>query len=641
MAIHGIGDQYRNATIQSVVNIFGRCFDQAVAVPLGAFYSPDGKVEAFQLKPPPDVNPQMEDIGFVEVYWANIPRRVQRRGYTIEETKAWARTVTQRVRARYAQDLLAGNSPGRAKPLLQPRDYLSAAAAIDDMIDAIVVIGNLLFLAEKAGLGRFDLDELLTAFVGDVQIVADFANYRERILRQVHAILTAVRKKNPGADIYLVAHSEGTVVALLAVLQALSVPSPRCKSAEEEERHMWVRKVRGFMTIGSPIDKHIALWPDIWDPVQEPGTSWVPTEEDRIAWRNYYDYGDPVGFDLDTVREWLERHRWDPFFSFTADDDFGFARYFVPAKAHNDYWNDPCVFGHFICDVMGLNPVVDGHVMNKPAPPPPNRWPARISSYVTPFVFFAGLLAIGVYLPFAALNSYSSVPEPWYLTIRDVAGVTCLLAGATIASRLLCLTRRLGYKLMAFVAFVIGAAGYIVLRTDWIVSWSSPTAQLMQAPPAATDPFLANCKTVAMALALGVFAVLFSVVADRARQLLQQYPPLRLFARGARPLLIAGGLSAIILMVHRIVIVHHLFEASAASPGSLTPKSFWPVMLTGAGFLYLWWLAILVFDLSFVWQRYVRRAVWEKYLRRAREHLIERRRTTEAEGSPQQGSNYA
>src|SRR5512132_213777 len=34
VAIHGIGNQYHNATVQSVVKIFSRCFEQAVAVPL-------------------------------------------------------------------------------------------------------------------------------------------------------------------------------------------------------------------------------------------------------------------------------------------------------------------------------------------------------------------------------------------------------------------------------------------------------------------------------------------------------------------------------------------------------------------------------------------------------------------------------
>jgi hypothetical protein len=335
VAIHGIGDQYRNATVQSVVNIFSRCFEQAVAVPLGGFYAPDGKIEAFHLRSLPDVKGQREDIGFVEVYWADIPRRVQRRGYTIEETKAWARTVVQRVRARYSDDLV---DPTRGqRKLLRPRDYLSAAATIEEMIDAIKVMGNLLFLAEKAGLYKFDLDDLLTSFVGDVQIVADFANYRERILRQFRRILSEVHKRNPDVPIYIVAHSEGTVVALLALLQAFSIPPPGTKSPENQEQRSWVRNVRGLMTIGSPIDKHIALWPDMWDPVQNPNTTWIPPKDDqRIAWRNYYDYADPVGFDLDTARAWLEKHGWEGFFQFEPDHDFGFSRYFLPAKAHND-----------------------------------------------------------------------------------------------------------------------------------------------------------------------------------------------------------------------------------------------------------------------------------------------------------------
>jgi len=32
----------------------------------------------------------------------------------------------------------------------------------------------------------------------------------------------------------------------------------------------------------------------------------------------------------------------------------------------------------------------------------------------------------------------------------------------------------------------------------------------------------------------------------------------------------------------------------------------WPVALSGIVFLYLWWLAGLLFDLAFVWQKYIR-----------------------------------
>ena len=35
----------------------------------------------------------------------------------------------------------------------------------------------------------------------------------------------------------------------------------------------------------------------------------------------------------------------------------------------------------------------------------------------------------------------------------------------------------------------------------------------------------------------------------------------------------------------------------------------WPVLLAGAAFLYLWWLAIVTFDLTFIWHLYVRWAL--------------------------------
>jgi len=46
----------------------------------------------------------------------------------------------------------------------------------------------------------------------------------------------------------------------------------------------------------------------------------------------------------------------------------------------------------------------------------------------------------------------------------------------------------------------------------------------------------------------------------------------------------------------------HVIDAHGDAP-------LWPLVLSGAAFLYLWWLGILVFDLSFVWHRYIRHAV--------------------------------
>ena len=67
-------------------------------------------------------------------------------------------------------------------------------------------------------------------------------------------------------DIYIVAHSEGTVVSFLGLLQALSCPASATPTirARSQTSTDWIQYVRGFMTIGSPIDKHIVLWPSIW-----------------------------------------------------------------------------------------------------------------------------------------------------------------------------------------------------------------------------------------------------------------------------------------------------------------------------------------------------------------------------------------
>lgn len=42
----------------------------------------------------------------------------------------------------------------------------------------------------------------------------------------------------------------------------------------------------------------------------------------------------------------------------------------------------------------------------------------------------------------------------------------------------------------------------------------------------------------------------------------------------------------------------------------------WTVWAATLAALYLWWLSALLFDLSFVWHRYVRRAGVDKNLRR-------------------------
>jgi hypothetical protein len=61
---------------------------------------------------------------------------------------------------------------------------------------------------------------------------------------------------------------------------------------------------------------------------------------------------------------------------------------------------------------------------------------------------------------------------------------------------------------------------------------------------------------------------------------------------GMTPMLVTGGLGVIVLILLPLLY-------------GITGISLWPAAIAWLGFLYLWWLAALIFDLSFVWHRYI------------------------------------
>src|SRR5438045_3768773 len=98
LAIHGIGDQSRNETIVSAASRFSEYYQHPALLPLGAFRQVlKDDNSSFIFAPPPPCPALTGRIGFAEIYWADIPRRVVRVGYALQETKAWAKTIVQRV----------------------------------------------------------------------------------------------------------------------------------------------------------------------------------------------------------------------------------------------------------------------------------------------------------------------------------------------------------------------------------------------------------------------------------------------------------------------------------------------------------------------------------------------------------------
>ncbi len=578
VAVHGIGDQFKYETIQSVAYRFCSFYHTPTAIPLGSFHARTvGTQGALLLELPPGQVPA-KNIGFAEVYWADIPRVPAKEGYTLEEAKKWTKTIVERLRAHCEK--ISRNLTEKG---LTEDDYDMLKRVLEEMIETVAVLERLVFLAEKAGLFKFNLKKLLTDYLGDVQIVTEFEDLRNKILKQFYSVMATIYGSDKDAELYIVAHSEGTVIALLGLLGAMcKQPDLQPPPTGVEPPHFdWVKQVRGFMTIGSPIDKHIILWPDLWRylkcPEEKPGLT-AP-----IQWWNYYDYGDPIGFDLNTTREWLEDNGWGATFAFTKDHDIGFSRYYFPGKAHVDYWQDADVFDHFIKTVADPPPSIERATNSEQPPPPGSKLWAQVTSYTLPYCLAATLLFVAVYILYKAVGAFVHVdngPDAWTI-FRDVLGITSLLGGMTVTARIPRLTRLWFWRQIGFGLFVVLAIAFCYLVSD---GTRQVLGHLIQTH-LGIDP------TLSILILATVLVVAISFVGGK-------FP-----SWGLKPLLILGGLTVFFIVVDYVM--------TKADKGPV-----WPVFLAGAGFLYLWWLAALIFDLVFVWHRYIRHSALVNRLRK-------------------------
>jgi hypothetical protein len=565
VAVHGVGSQYRYATIQAVASRFAAYCKQPMTLPLGAFHSDrlirkfdSPELGAYPFGPPPDYTTAFSGLGFAEAFWADIPERAADTKNTTEESKAWARTIVDRLR------ILDEANKGTESNLV---DYNKASTIITEMIDTIAVLENILSLASKAGLFDFKLGQLLTDFLGDVQIVADFKDYGGDVFQRFAITLHHLADRMPNLEqIYIVAHSEGTVVALRGLLLALS--------AEEEEHNKWAKLVKGIMTIGSPLNKHIVLWPSLW---QELKPSCARIFGEPIVWRNYYDLGDPIGFDLEITRDWLRQNGWlsstgaPAIFQFAGTHDYGFVRYPFPGKAHNDYWDDPEVFGNFIDGVILRNDK-DCKIHGK-------FW-ARIVSWIVPYLLCVALLATGTYILYKTLIGVLRMKENLLTMTQNVSGITCYVAGITLLSRMPRLDKIWPPWPGTFIGifgFTVGAIAFYHLTTD-------DTQRSLSAPFGDS--------------AYGILWVglLIGVISGILGKAAPQF--------GMKPLISLGGIVAFMILWH---LISHLQD-----------YSLWPLVLANAAFLYLWWLTALLFDLSYIWHQFIRSSRTTKTLQKIR-----------------------
>ena len=596
VAVHGIGEQFQFETVQHVANRLGKYVGSAMPIPLGSFHSYGVKQWGFLPLTSPPYPDRFKEVGLAEIYWADIPREVQKEGHTLEEAKKWAATLVGRIWMR--------EKGGKDAPLAL--DYQMLEQVVGEMIEGIAILDRLCSLVGKVSPFRLQIRELLNSFLGDVQVVTDFEIERIRLLAQFHAVMDRIWKANPKVDLYIVAHSEGTVVTFLALLKAFKEYQPR--SAGQEEQFGWIKQVKGLMTIGSPIEVHLILWPELWrayrcekdeEGAPKPAYRWKPeSEPGRIKWRNYYDYGDPVAYRMEATREWIKENRWDAVFEYEgptptnpAGHEFTFSRYLFPGKAHVDYWRDEEVFGHFIETVVhggdrsGDVDTDTAWPKGRFADPPRSFFHVRLFSRVVPYFFPAALLFTGVYIVFRAI----SVRAASYETVFwDVGGITLLLLGITVASRVPRLTRSRKEWIAAYFIFLATAAACPKMLSPIAINFlAGPIEEIFSWTD--WDRFRSPLDDFYPRPALGIMLIA-AVFVLGVMKISAAFPRL-----GAKTLIVPASILTLGIVLYGI---------NASNDVRRGP--LWSILLAEAAFLYLWWLAVLLFDLIYAWHHYVR-----------------------------------
>ena len=538
VAVHGTGEPTEYATLKQTLAQICQYHNVPAAVPLGNFHAA-GKALVLS---PPRYPQEMGDLAFAEVYWAGVPRKLVKQMYSLEDIDPWVKTISERVRLRRP----AGEEA------LTDADQRMIERVLGEMLTSIDVLERLCFIADKMGIFSFDLKKVLVDYIDDIQVVAEFKDQGLEIGKLFSQRLEAVHQEYPGAEIHLITHSEGTVVAMLGLLSALCSPPGQAT---------WIDSVRGFMTFGSPIDKHLALWPELFDAYTTP----CRTLARPIEWQNYYDYGDPVGFKLDDARKRFTTGAWAAIFNFPAENDHGFARYPLPGKAHTDYWQDSEVFGHFIRKVVYAEQVPPKPDAARYEKAPGSKSVARIVSWVVPYALMAALLFCAVFVLYKGLHGHLDPEQPDSIArvFCIVASLSGFLAGLTVMARIPRMTRKLFWHVTGIVFFLLCLAG---------------SAAGIRA--CGMDVDFGNL--------LGL-AALLGIVVFLTGKLSPEWGIRVLLAVGTA---ITGG--CLFLLLQGPATRHH---------GDL-----WPVFLAAAVFLYLWWLVVLLFDLVFVWHRYIRYA---------------------------------
>lgn len=662
VAAHGIGDQKQFDTAQHVVKQVLRAAststnrgkDYGPHISLGNFSS--GGTASTQSPTTTTAVYWHQDtgLGFSEIHWADLCRQPEQQGFRLEPAVPWSQTLVDKVKSlKDAANLVK-------KTATSDPDFELIRTVIGEMGEGLQLIGWLTSFAPQLQLPRFETDKIVSEYLGDVQFVAEFADIRSQILARFHETMQGVfqtAQLREGDEIYLIAHSEGTVVTLLGLLEAMS----------SEKRPVWLNHVRGWMTIGSPIDKHLILWPDLWKRFENGPAPGLTKEHSPIIWWNYTDFGDPIGFELDSMRAWMRQDRangrWSDRFQFCDgnQNDFEciFSRYPWPGQAHLDYWTDNDLFDHFLGTVSGIKGTAE-----KPIPVPACRPWSRRWSISVPYILAFLVLLAGVYFLDAGIWAVQKLPpDPWQFA-QEVIAITSLLAGTTVLARIPRIVREkvlsITFSIGVFLIFASAFAFFLPSSTiTWLsshlipiesarsvpelIATSLPQSETMDEIRAMGAKFLmigmslwvglnavfAQTRGWRQAVKMACYSAILILIVVMGVILWRDVPTVRTQTAGLTAVLFAfvatmmwsvwetreghsAGLWPLIaptmsfLVVTGIVLALTAHHAAGTTAATQETKHVWPFVIGTIAFLMFWRLAAILFDLVFVWHLYIR-----------------------------------
>ena len=148
-----------------------------------------------------------------------------------------------------------------------------------------------------------------------------------------------------------------------------------------------------------------------------------------------------------------------------------------------------------------------------------------------------------------------------------MSGITCLLGGVTLLSRMPRLDKIWPAGAIGAAAFALGSIGYLTFASH------------------GTQKLLSSASVISNGIIWWFLTIgLISAGLSKWR------PRLGMF-----PLIGLGGIAACLV----------LWTLHRRHPEVALDRSLWALVLANAAFLYLWWLSALLFDLVYIWHRFI------------------------------------